>query len=121
MTKHPFVHIELSAQDPLKAGEFYSELFGWKTQHMPEMNYVTFDPGDGVGGGFNPVGEQVKAGDVVVYVGTDDIEATLKKAEALGGTTVIPKSEIPNMGWFAMFRDPTGNVVGLYTGMGDQG
>jgi len=119
MTKHPFVHIELSARDRSEAAKFYSEVFGWETQDMPEMNYTTFDTGEGPGGGFNPVGKQIKAGDVFVYIGTDDIEATLAKIEALGGKTVIPKSEIPGVGWFAFFTDPTGNMVALFTARRD--
>ena len=46
---------------------------------------------------------------------TDDIDASLAKAESLGGKTVIPKTEIPGVGWFGFFSDPTGNVVSLYT------
>ena len=36
-------------------------------------------------------------------------------AESLGGKRITPKSPIPGMGWFAVFEDPTGNKVGLYT------
>jgi predicted enzyme related to lactoylglutathione lyase len=122
MSKHPIVHIEFSAEDRAAAAKFYSELFGWKTEHIPEMNYTTFESGEGSpGGGFNPLSEQVKAGDVYVYVQTDDIEASLAKAESLGGKTAMPKTEIPNVGWFAFFTDPTGNMVGLYTGLGEEG
>jgi hypothetical protein len=53
----------------------------------------------------------------MVYVGTDDIEATLAKAETLGGEILVPKSEIPGQGWFGMFSDPTGNQIGLFTGL----
>jgi predicted enzyme related to lactoylglutathione lyase len=121
MSNHPIVHIEFSSQDRAESAKFYGDLFGWKTQDMPEMNYTTFDTGNGPGGGFNPTSDQVKAGDVFVYVATDDIEATLAKAESLGGRTVMPKTEIPETGWLAMFTDPTGNVVGLYTGMEGDG
>lgn len=120
MSKHPIVHIEFSASDPDAAAKFYAELFGWKTEAMPEMNYITFEAEGGPGGGFNPLGEQVKAGDVFVYVYTDDIKASLAKAESLGGKTIVPKTEIPNVGWFGFFVDPTGNKVGLFTGMGEQ-
>ena len=116
MTKHPIVHIEFSARDRSEAAKFYGAVFGWESQDMPEMNYTTFDTGKEPGGGFNPLGEQVKAGDVFVYIGTDDIDATLAKIEAQGGKTVMPKSEIPGVGWFAFFNDPTGNMVALYTG-----
>ena len=121
MSRHPIVHIELSTQDSAESAKFYGGLFGWKTQAVPEMNYTTFDTGEGSpGGGFNPLGEQVKAGEVFIDVGTDDIDASLAKAESLGGATVVPKTEIPQTGWFALFRDPTGNRVGLFTGMEQQ-
>jgi predicted enzyme related to lactoylglutathione lyase len=90
----------------------------WKIEAQPEMDYVMFDVEPGPGGGFPKAdGETYKKGDVIVYISTDDIEATLAKVEELGGKTLLPKTEIPNMGWFAFFSDPTGNRVGLYTGM----
>ena len=115
MPKHPIVHIEISANDRVAAGKFYGDLFGWSIEQSPEINYATFTAGDGPGGGLNPVTETNPAGTVIVYVGTDDIEATLKQAESLGGKTVYPKTEIPGFGWFALFQDPTGNTLGLYT------
>lgn len=118
MSKHPIVHIEFSADTPETAAKFYVELFGWKTESMPEMNYVTFEAKGGPGGGFNPLSEQVQAGDVLVYVATDDVQTSLAKAESLGGKTLVPKTEIPQIGWFGIFADPTGNKVGLFTGMG---
>jgi predicted enzyme related to lactoylglutathione lyase len=114
MTSHPIVHIEFSAKDREATSQFYTDLFGWKVEQMPEMNYASFEPGEGVGGGFNPVSDSNPAGTVVVYVGTDDIEASLAKAETLGGKLIAPKMEIPGMGWFALFADPTGNTVGLF-------
>ena len=119
MSKHPIVHVEFSTHDRETTGKFYADLFGWKIEQMPEMSYATFEAEGGPGGGFNPVTEENPAGTVVVYVGTDDIDASLAKAESLGGKTLVPKSEIPNYGWFALFQDPTGNLVGLYTGMGE--
>ena len=115
MSKHPVVHIEISAKDLEASGKFYADLFGWKVEHIPEMNYATFESGEGVGGGFNPVQEGNPAGTVVVYIGTDDIEASLAKAEQLGGKAIVPRSEIPGMGWFGMFLDPSGNKIGLFT------
>jgi len=115
MSEHHIVHVEFSAEDREAAGKFYRELFGWEIVQIPEMNYATFDSGDNVGGGFNPVTDTNPAGTVLVYVGTDDIAASLAKAESLGAKIVIPKTEIPDTGWFAFFSDPTGNMIGLYT------
>ena len=119
MSQHPIVHIEFSASDREAAGQFYSDLFGWKVTQMPEMNYASFESQEGFGGGLNPVSENYPAGTVTVYVGTDDIEATLTKAESLGGASVVPKSEIPGIGWFGMFTDPTGNLIGLFTSLNE--
>ena len=121
MSKHPVVHIEFSAKDLEAASKFYAELFGWKIEQMPEMDYAMFEPGEGVGGGLNPVSENNPAGTVVVYIGTDDIEASLAKAEQLGGKAIVPKTEIPGMGWFGMFLDPSGNQIGLFTATLAQG
>lgn len=117
MSKHSVVHVEISATDLAAASKFYADLFGWKIEHIPEMNYTTFETGEGVGGGFNPVTAENPAGSVIVYIGTDDIEASLAKAEKLGGKAIVPKTEIPGMGWFGIFIDPTGNKIGLYTAM----
>ncbi|OGO71000.1 MAG: hypothetical protein A2Z37_14470 [Chloroflexi bacterium RBG_19FT_COMBO_62_14] len=116
MPDHPIVHIEFAAADLQAAAKYFTDLFGWKTEHIPGMNYVTYEAPPGPGGGLSPVdGEMFKPGDVIVYVQTDDIAATLTKAEALGGSTVQPKTDIPGFGWFGLFRDPTGNRIGLYT------
>lgn len=116
MPTHNIVHVELAAHDPAAAGKFYHELFGWKTESWQGQDYVMFDAEPGPGGGFPKVdGKDFKPGDVVVYVATDDIEASLRKAEQLGGKTLLGRTEIQGMGWFAFFSDPTGNRVGLYT------
>jgi len=125
MSNHPIVHIEIPAKKAGEAGKFYGDLFGWKIEADPTYNYVQFQAEGGPGGGFVEVGGSApipyKADSLLVYVGTDDIDATLAKVEALGGKTVLPKTEIPQMGWWAVFADPTGNRVGLFSGMGQQG
>jgi predicted enzyme related to lactoylglutathione lyase len=117
MSDRSIVHIELSAKDREKAAEFYSELFGWEVQQIPEMNYATFRAGEGPGGGFNPVSDDNPAGTVTIYINSEDIEADLSKIESLGGKTLVPKTEIPTVGWFAMFEDPTGNKLALLTAL----
>ena len=58
MSQHPIVHIEISTKDRESDAQFYSQLFGWKFEHMPEMNYATFEAEGGPGGGLNPVQEK---------------------------------------------------------------
>jgi predicted enzyme related to lactoylglutathione lyase len=120
MSDRSIVHIELSANNREKAAEFYSKLFGWEVQQIPEMNYATFSTTGDLGGGFNPVSEDNPAGTVIAYVNSEDIEADLTKIESLGGKRLVPKTEIPTVGWFAMFADPTGNKVGLLTALEEE-
>ena len=117
MSKRNVVHVEIPATDVQAAGTFYQKLFGWKLQHVPEMNYTMWEAGDGSGGGLPAVSDEAPAGHVIVYIHSDDIDADLKKVEQLGGKVIHPKSEIPQTGWYAFFEDPTGNVLGLYTSM----
>lgn len=119
MSKHPIVHVEISASDRKATADFYSTVFGWEMRHIDEMDYTTFATGENeVGGGLNPVTDENPVGTILVYIGTDDIEASLADIEANGGQLVAPKMEIPNMGWFAVFKDPAGNTMALYKDMG---
>ncbi len=117
MSKRNIVHVEIPAANVAGAAKFYETLFGWKMQHVPEMNYTMWADGSGSGGGFNEVSADHPVGQVLVYIDSDDIEADLKKVEKLGGTILQAKMEIPGTGWFGMFKDPTGNVLALYTSM----
>ena len=67
---------------------------------------------NGIGGGIGGA-QEGQPNMVTFYVQTVDIEASLKKAVALGGKVVMPATEIPNMVTFALFSDPEGNVIGL--------
>jgi predicted enzyme related to lactoylglutathione lyase len=117
MTKRNIVHIEISTRNAEETRKFYQKLFGWKITPIPEMNYTTWEADEGPGGGFSPVGEDTKSGDILIHVNSDDIEADLKKAVKLGATVVREKQEIPNIGWWGVFKDPTGNRIALYTDM----
>ncbi len=117
MSKRNVVHVEFSSRNFEESGKFYHELFDWKITPIPEMDYSLWEAADGSGGGFNPLGGNTKAGDVLVYVDSDDIEKDLKKAQSLGATIIQEKHEIPQQGWFGIFRDPTGNMVALYTAL----
>jgi hypothetical protein len=117
MSKRNVVHVEIPAANVEAAGRFYQDLLGWKLQHDPELNYTQWEAGDGTGGGFPAVSDESPAGHVLVYIHSDDIETDLKNVEMLGGKVIHPKTEIPQIGWFGLFQDPTGNVLGLYTSM----
>jgi predicted enzyme related to lactoylglutathione lyase len=119
MSDHPICHVEIPAIDPATASTFNADLFDWQIQVDPTRNSHMFQPQRGPGGTFVEVGETTgaKIGEVLMYVSTDDINATLAHAEALGAKTLTPKTEVPH-GWFAVFADPAGNRIALYTAPG---
>lgn len=121
MGKFNVVHIEIPTDNLEKSTKFYNSLFGWKMEAFPQFNYATWEPDEGPGGGFSPVGDDTRIGDILVHIASDDIEADLKRAQSLGGTIVREKTEITGIGWWGVFRDPVGNSIALYTSMNPQG
>jgi len=114
MASHKIVHIELAAKDRKALSKFYTDVFGWEVEHIDDMDYTTFKAGDGVAGGFNPVNAQNPAGTVTIYIETDDVTASLNAVKKAGGTIITPEMEIPKTGKFGMFRDPQGNMIGVF-------
>jgi predicted enzyme related to lactoylglutathione lyase len=118
MANHPIVHIDIPAINGKDSAEFYAKTFDWKLEHAPEFDYWQFAAEGGPGGGFMQAGEQgATINQLVVYIGTDDIEGSLASVEANGGKTILPKTEIPGIGWYAIFSDPVGNSLALYKSM----
>ena len=102
MATHKIVHIEIPATSGKESAEFYCTLFDWPVDVDPNFDYWMFNPSEGPVGGFSMMTEggpiPTKPGDVLVYVTTDDIEATLARAESLGGKALVHTTEIPGTG-----------------------
>ena len=115
---NPFIHVELNTGDPEKAKAFYSKMFDWQLEEMPnpttpDNSYTMIKVGTGTGGG---IMKQVPGGPAgwLAYVEVADIKAATEKAKALGGKVMKDVSEVPGMGWFSFIQDPTGAVLGLW-------
>lgn len=107
------VHFEVIGKDGKKLQEFFGSLFGWNIDANNPMNYGMVDAGQaGIGGGIASDG-QGGSGHLTFYVEVEDMQATLNKAESLGGKTIMPPMEVPGGPEIAMFADPEGHVVGL--------
>ena len=115
---NPVVWFEILGPEPEETGRFYSELFGWQTQTL-EGGYTTVDTfgGGGINGGLGKSDDGRAS--TKVYVLVDDLQAALDKAETLGGSTVVPITEM-SVVTFAQFSDPAGNLVGLLPPPRDQ-
>lgn len=109
----PVVHFEINGSDLEKMQGFYSSMFDWEIQAMPEMGYGMVAGADGgIGGGL--ASAPGMSSSVTVYVAVDDLQAHLDKAASLGGKVVQEVTEIPGAGvTVAMFADPDGNNIGL--------
>jgi predicted enzyme related to lactoylglutathione lyase len=117
------VHFEIPFDDGDRARSFYKEAFGWQVQEMPEMSYtmVTTGPsGDRgptepgfVNGGMLSRADAAAPGPVVV-VDVESIDVALERVGGLGGSVVLGKQPVGDMGFAAYVRDPEGNVVGLW-------
>ena len=121
------VHFEIPADDLDRAKAFYGSVFDWQIVTMPmgggvdytgatttpvdEQTMMPTTPG-AINGALVPRDESNSA--TVVTIDVDAIDEALQQVEAAGGTTVTPRTAIPGMGAFAYFKDPEGNVVGLW-------
>ena len=116
------VHFEIPFDDGERARAFYAEAFGWDVSPMPEMDYTMVSSGPSgdsgptepgfINGGMAQRGDSFTAPTVVVDV--EDIDEALAKIESLGGTTLLTRTPVGDMGFSAYFRDTEGNAIGLW-------
>jgi uncharacterized protein len=113
------VHFEIVGKDGAKLRSYYSEMFGWDINADNPMNYGIIGREDnlskdgiGIGGGVGQ-GPEGYPGHVTVYVAVPDVEASLAKAESLGGTRMMGPEKVMEGVEIGMFTDPEGHVVGV--------
>ena len=109
---NPVIHFEIQSNQAEKLQEFYAKLFDWHVDANNPMNYGMVDTRsqEGINRGIGPTSGPNM---VTFYIQVDDLQAYLDRAESLGGTTVMPPTEIPGAVTFALFTDPEGNKIGL--------
>ena len=121
------VHFEIPVDDLARAKKFYSSIFGWELQDyqfaegmtytgvrtvpVDEKTYMPKEPG-AINGGMTQRSKEVSAPIITIHVSS--IEEYIKKIESAGGKTVMPKGEVPDMGFYAYVNDSEGNVIGLW-------
>jgi predicted enzyme related to lactoylglutathione lyase len=118
------VHFEIPFDDGDRARSFYKDVFDWQVVQMPEMGgytlVMTGPSGDAgptesgfINGGMLSREQGATSGPVVV-IDVPSIDESLAKIGTLGGSTVVGKTPVGDMGFAAYFTDPEGNVVGLW-------
>jgi predicted enzyme related to lactoylglutathione lyase len=118
-TEGVFVWDELITSDVEAAKAFYTNVIGWTTADMdmgPAGVYTLLRSGDVDRGGIlNKPAEMAQAPDAwLVYMATDDIDATAARAAELGGQVFQPPFDVPGVGRLAVLADPTGAVFGIF-------
>jgi predicted enzyme related to lactoylglutathione lyase len=111
---HDVCHVEFMSKNMPRLVEFYCDLFEWK-KSLDTPTYVILAPKEGPGIGIGPAMESQPAPAITNYVLVKDIAVTLKKVRSYGLEILQEKTEVPGMGWFGLFKDPDGNVIGLWT------
>ena len=117
------VHFEIPCDDVERAKKFYKDLFDWNIEDVPMMDYSmvqtakTDEKGmvqkkGAINGGIMKRDETAKS--PVIVINVSNVDDYLKKVEAAGGKTVMPKVPVADMGLYARVSDPEGNVIGLW-------
>jgi predicted enzyme related to lactoylglutathione lyase len=106
-------YIEIPTTDIPRSAQFYSAVFGWKTRQRGD-GAIAFDDGTGEVSGTWVLGRPPSAQPgLLIYVMVDSVKKTIEKVVATGGEIVQPiGTDAPEI--TARFRDPGGNVIGLY-------
>ncbi|HXI20112.1 MAG TPA: VOC family protein [Gemmatimonadales bacterium] len=112
---------QLMASDPQAALDFYTRVVGWKTQpweHDPGYTLLVGSRGPvaGVTGmprdPTAPGAAEARPG-WLSFIGTEDVDATVREAVSLGGRVIAEPADIP-VGRIAVLADPQGAVFALY-------
>ncbi|MBI4043630.1 MAG: VOC family protein [Candidatus Diapherotrites archaeon] len=120
------VHFEIPADNIERAKKFYSNVFGWDIQQVPDptMEYhmvytvktdektrMPVETG-GINGGMS---KRMAQGETpVIVVNVKSLDESLQKAQREGAKIVMPKTTVMDMGLYARIQDPEGNVVGVW-------
>ena len=118
--KKGHIYFEIQADDPKRAINFYSQVFGWKFSEVKGLPipYWTIETG-GSRGGLLPRPAKVPppqsgANAFVCSLEVDNFDATAKSVLELGGIVALPKFAVPGTCWQGYFVDPEGNTFGIF-------
>jgi len=106
-------YIEIPALDIRRSSEFYSAVFGWQLRERGDGAIAFDDPTGGVSGTWVVGRAPSGIPGLLTYIWCDNVGETIDLVLAQGGELVQPiGADAPEI--TARFRDPGGNVLGLY-------
>ena len=101
----PIVYFDIAGQESSGLRQFYAELFGWTQSQTGEVSVPVVSPLPGLIR-FDPAEKRI-------YIGVEDVAATLDEIEAHGGVIDAPRFEVPGVVILGLFKDPAGNPMAL--------
>jgi uncharacterized protein len=113
MQPAPIVFFDIAGPADAKLGDFYKDVFGWAPTMGP--NYAIPIAGPPLMGALRQ-----DPADKVIYIGVQDVSATLARIVEHGGKIQAPRFEVKGVVILGLFRDPAGNFMGLVE-MGEEG
>jgi uncharacterized protein len=106
-------YIEIPAADIGRSSEFYRRVFGWNVRKRGDGSTAFDDTAGQVSGVWVLGRPPASAPGLLIYVMVDSVATSLEAIVASGGEIVQPiGADAPEI--TARFRDPAGNVIGLY-------
>jgi predicted enzyme related to lactoylglutathione lyase len=113
MANGKICYVEIPAVDIARSADFFTKVFGWRTRKRGD-GAVAFDDGTGEVSGTWVLGRSPMSDvGLLVYIMVDSVAAAIDEVVANGGVIVQPiGADAPEI--TARFRDPAGNVFGLY-------
>jgi predicted enzyme related to lactoylglutathione lyase len=115
------VWVDLVTTDTSKAVAFYSTVFGWQPQYFAGENYIELSHNDRVLSSVVAYEDgEAQDGDArwLVSISVEDVDATVTRAVANGGSVLESATDLPDRGRYAVLSDPQGAVLMLLRATG---
>lgn len=107
----PIVFFDIAGPDDATLKTFYSSVFDWKPDQAGQISIPVTAPIQGT--------IRKDPAEKRIYIGVQDVAASLTRIETAGGTVDAPRFEVPGMVVLGLFKDPAGNPMGLVEMDGD--
>jgi|HubBroStandDraft_4_1064222.scaffolds.fasta_scaffold118011_3 predicted enzyme related to lactoylglutathione lyase/uncharacterized glyoxalase superfamily protein PhnB len=109
-------YLQIPAADVHQSAAFYERVFGWNIRRRDTDHPSFDDAGSNVSGAWVTGRAPAREPGLLPYIWVDSIDGTLAVVAAHGGEVVEVRhhDSAESTSWIATFRDPAGNLIGLY-------
>lgn len=117
------VHFDIPYRNPEVLSAFYTDVFDWQLWPVEDLNYIGLSTGptgaDGLPSGPGYIGGGLSAARTTsdrprIVIDVDDLDDALARVVDAGGSVVLQRTDVGELGCVAYFADPEGNILGLW-------